>query len=351
MSAVVLGWKRAAAVALACGACAPEPKGTAGEVLNLRILTIAGEPSEEPVEVGPPDADHLLYTFAQAPEPIPVTVLAVDPRVASGAGDRRAEVGDPFEDLHISVWACLASDTPCAPWAPGTLTVVDDLPAHFDTFDFTFAPTREQLNAWLADAPDAGLDRVSVRLDVSIRNGHDEAAWAFGHVAYYPPYVDVADRAVVRAPNQSPWDVQLGDPTGWPVDDLPWLHDLTFRTRPGGRGLLSARYPRDVNVRPILASQPTYGFDKYYPYTVRQEDPEADVFTLGYVGGETRQPIWADGAVRVPVPPNAAELPATAYLVLRDGRGGAAWAHISLLPLVSGVYSPEPVLFKDTSGE
>lgn len=145
-------------------ACAPPPERDARVVRDLRILGIAVDRPISILATGPADDTHPLYTFAEEPLPGEVRVLVVDPRA-------------PGDVRRVSARACLAAEEACRETAANTLVLATDTPVSGEDVVLPMSVTRAQLNAWLAEDPLHGYDRLYVRVEVEIRASSGEIVY------------------------------------------------------------------------------------------------------------------------------------------------------------------------------
>lgn len=308
------------AAALASGpACAPEPELDASVVRDLRVLAVATAQSGTPLPLGPPDGARPLYTFAAAPPPAEVRVLVVDPTA-------------PGAPVRLFVAACPAIFGPCEAGAETTIPVVVGAPARPEVVTFTFAPSADDLNRWLAADPWAGFDRLSVRLDVEVEGARRARARAFAVLAYYGDEI-VLDQETgwreARTAETSPTSLAASAEGAAAADggESSPLVDLLAGGRlslaPGERLRLTiADDSVYARIRYLLPEAPGAAIE-------RVVDSEADFVRLHAVGGRigAAETLALTGAwLDYRAPAAVADFPDSLYVVVADGGGGVAFA-------------------------
>jgi len=305
-------------VALALGmGCAPEPEFDASVVRDLRILAVATAQSGTPLPLGPPDAARPLYTFAAAPPPAEIRALVVDPTA-------------PGAPVRLFVAACPAIFGPCEADAETTLPIVVGTLARPENVTFTFAPSVDDLNLWLAADPWAGFDRLSMRLEVEVEGAGGARARAYAVLDYYGDEIEL-DRETgwreARTAELSPTslaaaaDGAAGEDGASPIIDL--LSGGRLSVTPGAR--LRFTIADDsvyARIRYLLPEGPGAAIE-------RVVDSEADFVRLYAVGGrvEFAETLAFAGAwLDYRAPSAVADFPDALYVVVADGRGGVAFA-------------------------
>jgi hypothetical protein len=315
-------------------ACAPDPESDPSVVRDLRVLALATERPGTPLPLGPPDEARPLYTFAEAPPPAEMRALVVDPRA-------------PTAPVRYWVAACPAIFGPCEAGARTTRPVVVGGEAAPEIVSFTFAPTVEDLNAWLAADPWAGFDRLAVRIELEVEGFDGLHARTFAVMSYYGHEIELdarTGRRERREPEPAPrgLDVQGG------VDgrDVDLLAGGVLEVEPGGRlGWTVRRDEVFAHVDYLLPDAPGTPVRRVF-------DSTALVVGLYAVRGRvlTAQTLALRGAwLDYRAPERATAFPDALYVVASDGLGGVAFARWQVVCPGQGCGGPKSA--SDSTGQ
>ncbi len=280
------------------------------EVTDLRVLAVQVEPPEVFVDSAAPG---LVVGVRTDPQPVQVRVLAVNP--ASDA------------ELRYSVVACVHDDTLRCDEQPHTTVPVAEGSARPDGFEFDFAPTAAQLNAWQPDDQFLGFGGLYVTLSIRVDQPGEPTVWAAKLVTYNSPNVLPGagqDPPPPKTPNRNP------ELTALKIAGTPTIERGPIEVGRGDEVLLEPIFHEGATVEeyvvPLFPDPETRTLGGYRVLT------EAISFDFYATAGG-----FDAGTLRTrDVTGDAEELEATwtapdevgeqrLWVVVRDDRGGTSW--------------------------
>lgn len=325
MSARPLTLGRVALGAL-CGlsACGNDLDVKPQNVQDLRVLAVCADTPEIFVSAlalgGVPGVSGWPYVITQAPPPVTVRALVVDPRKVMPVFDYRVQ-------------ACLGgSGAPrCDAEAEGTELLVDTTRGGPGELVFTVQPTTAMLNTWLEQDPYRGYGSLFVMLHLTLTAPDGETLEATKLLTYTHPGVTPAE-----GQDPPPPPLPNTNPAAWTLigrDDGPVLSsadvDPVVTLAP------DAKWAVDISLE---GADPEYAVPRFPTqpgqnpgYELLEEQLFLDFHaTAGEWAdrGVTNRNVFGDVEqieASYRAPKADATGPAMLYIVSSDDRGGCAW--------------------------
>ena len=318
------------------------------DVRDLRILAICADHPEtfvvaETQSVGSIGLAGLAglsgwpYSVTEAPPAVSLTALVVDPEHT-----RRV--------FEASALACVAgTNVRCDEGAPGTQRLFERRATSAGVQRFTFEPSAETLNAFIAEDAYRGYGSLYVMIDLTLQAPDGETLRATKILTYTRPGVTPAEDQPPPPPptvntNPATWvlaSADTGPDAGQTLSSGPMGQFPADRTDP--TTLTFAPGERWKTRITLSGADPEYavprfptGSDTNPGYELLEEQLFLDFYALAgrwdtkSVSNRNLFGEVEELEATYVAPESAADFPTTLYLVSSDDRGGCAWGKVEV---------------------
>lgn len=289
-------------------------------VLDLRAITAQADPPEIMVLVTEGDSEDQLFTVIQDPTPTTLRALVVNPQSPA--------------PITASLHACLGNQDRYCLEEDGPIVELGRITGPPGVLEFTFEPSKEQLNAWLRADPFQGYGGLYIQVVFELEQPGFPPDRVSKLITYNVPFVprgEDQDPPPPKVPNRNPR-----------IDGL--LVDGELRTEPMG---LVVPPGQSIEIEPsfnreiAIETYPVINFPDVdtgeLSYTVLTEKLEFQVYvTAGGLDGADIQTRTVLGEVEELITtytaPDPYEGPVTLWYITRDDRGGLSWTEWAVRP-------------------